>query len=695
MKKPFFLFCSFFVSLFAYTQKQSSIWYFGTAVGLDFNQTPPATLRNGTANAQEGCATISDNSGKLLFYTNGLTVQNRTHTTMLNGNALRGDLSSTSNTIIVQAPESDSLYYLFTIGATSQVNKGFRYNIINMKGDGGFGEVIQKNIFVEEGYEKMAAVRHCNKKDIWIVIRKWESDEYYAYLLTASGLDVNPVISRTGLVVGGVQNNAIGTLKFSADGSKLVAVHSTETDLVELMNFDNATGIISNAFTIKPNVNPKSASFTGVYATEFSPNGRLLYVSANNSNTEPCILYQFDVSAYNAASIIASKQIITQVTPWYAGGLQTGPDGKIYFSMWKDTAISVINNPNVYGPGCNFVFNQISFGSTGEPLQFGLPTFIQSDLDSTLVPYNFSRSGLCTDRTVQYRINRTNGIDSVLWDFCDGTVSTALNPIHTYLASGFYCIKLTVYTTGCSGAVATTIQKTTWVADTTPLLGNDILACSFENLQLNVNIAADVNYKWSTGSAANNIAVTRPGSYWVQLEQNGCIIADTININVKPKPQIYIGNDTTVCASTGIELIAKTTSAVTYLWNTGETTQSIKIFKPGVYSIEVTENNCKAYDTVNVVWGDCPFYVPNAFSPNGDGVNDRFGILNGITVSNFSLRVYNRYGQVVFNTANSSDKWDGTFKSKPLPNGGYTWQIVYVNGLGYTKWLKGTVILLR
>ena len=102
MKRLFFTYSLLLLStLHGNAQQQSNIWYFGTGVGLDFNQAPPAPLFNNLANSQEGCASVSDNNGKLLFYTNGLVVLNRKHEIMLNGNSLKGDLSSTSNTIIV------------------------------------------------------------------------------------------------------------------------------------------------------------------------------------------------------------------------------------------------------------------------------------------------------------------------------------------------------------------------------------------------------------------------------------------------------------------------------------------------------------------------------------------------------------------------------------------------------------------
>ena len=96
---------------FVFAQKQTNTWYFGNQVGLDFNQTPPLPLNNGTANSQEGSAAMSDNNGRLLFYTNGVIVQNRKHLTMVNGTGLKGELSSTDNVVIIPKPGNDSIYY--------------------------------------------------------------------------------------------------------------------------------------------------------------------------------------------------------------------------------------------------------------------------------------------------------------------------------------------------------------------------------------------------------------------------------------------------------------------------------------------------------------------------------------------------------------------------------------------------------
>jgi urease alpha subunit len=108
----FFCFLSI-SSLFA--QKEANIWYFGANAGLDFNSGTPVALLDGALDTIEGCATISDTDGNLLFYTDGITVFNKNHTIMLNGMGLNGDTSTTQSALIVPKPNDENTYYIFTV----------------------------------------------------------------------------------------------------------------------------------------------------------------------------------------------------------------------------------------------------------------------------------------------------------------------------------------------------------------------------------------------------------------------------------------------------------------------------------------------------------------------------------------------------------------------------------------------------
>ncbi|MEP7165101.1 MAG: gliding motility-associated C-terminal domain-containing protein [Ferruginibacter sp.] len=691
---PFFVLLA--CSYGSQAQKQLNTWYFGTRVGLNFNVIPPQALTNGMGNAIESCSTVSDGSGNLLFYTNGIKIINKQHLIMQNGDNILGDLSSTCGAVIVQQAGHDGIYYVFTIGSAGQSLKGFKYSVVDIKRNGGLGEVIQKNNYIDEDcYEKIAAVRHCNKRDVWLTVRIWDTDEYHSYLLTSTGLNPVPVISHTGLVINGIPNNSIGALKFSVDGTKLVAVHSFQNDCVELMNFNNITGIISNPIVFKPNA--IAPALTGVYGAEFSPNGKLLYISSNNSSVDPATLYQFDISSMNAATILASKQVIAQTNPWIGGGLQMGPDQKIYYSLWKDTSLSVIEDPDVYGPGCNFVFNKILLSKTiSEPSQFGLPAAISSDNVADFGPYNFERvGGDCRNFDVTFQLNRVTGIDSVRWDFGDTQQSTSLAPMHHYNVSGNYNVTLLVYSINCGiNTIDTLTQNVFLTTPSSQFLPVDTTMCEIKDLAIVTTVTAQT-YLWSTGAATAGIVVSDTGTYWLQIETDGCVSRDSVNIYKRLAETVNLGRDTTVCVNKPVILDAGI-GGVNYLWSTGDNTRTIQVSKPGIFWLEVSSaTKCPASDTVNVQWGDCELFLPTAFSPNGDGLNETFGLINGINTSAFSIKIYNRNGQVVFNSSDQFRKWDGRYKNKPVPMGVYPWILTYTNKNGYVQTETGTVMLIR
>ncbi|MBL7701900.1 MAG: gliding motility-associated C-terminal domain-containing protein [Ferruginibacter sp.] len=696
MKKHILIFWFLICGFFGFAQKQANIWYFGNRAGLDFNQVPPQPLSNGNLNSVEGTASIADNNGKLLFYTNGVSIMNRKHMLMKNGGALAGHTSSTNNTVIVPLPGSDSIYYVFTTGAADETVQQFQYNIVNMRGDNGFGEVEPggRNAFIEDKvFEKLAAVKHCNNKDTWIVVHKWNSDEYHAYLLTATGLNPVPVISHTGLTIGGAfELNELGTLKFSAKGSKFVAVHSLENDCVEIMDFDNTTGLLSNPIVIRPNPTPITL---GVYGAEFSPDGRLLYVTSNDYEGQTATLFQFDITSNVAATIEASKQVIHQNHTYLMGNLQTGPDQKIYLAMFNDTSISVIEDPNTYATGCNFVYNKIFLGLAGNltPLQYGLPTFVQSYFDTASNPYDFTRlPGNCLNPAVTFKINRLSGIDSVKWFFGDLGQSQLLQPTHTYATPGFYDVKLIVYKIDCSGLNDTIIRKI-WIADSDKFLGTDTSSCNALKLDIGVEEIFGVNYLWNTGSTDNKITTSGFGDYWLELDQNGCKIRDTVSVLPRAKPVVYLGPDTSVCRNKSVVLNAGFFD--TYLWSTGETTSSVSVNQTGTYSVTVTQAGCEASDTVVVKPGDCDVYIPSAFTPNNDNLNDDFGVVENTTLQYYSMQIFSNWGLLIFGSNDVTKKWDGTYKGKKMPNGAYIWILNYTNIRGRKFYEQGTVMLLR
>src|SRR6218665_176745 len=113
-----------------FCQNEASKWYFGSLAGLDFMTNPPTILTNGAMSTQEGCASISNGAGNILFYTDGVTVWNQAHTVMANGTLLQGSFNSTQSGVIIKQPGNSNIYYIFTVDALGGAN-GLKYSIVD------------------------------------------------------------------------------------------------------------------------------------------------------------------------------------------------------------------------------------------------------------------------------------------------------------------------------------------------------------------------------------------------------------------------------------------------------------------------------------------------------------------------------------------------------------------------------------
>lgn len=354
MKKLFSTITLIMLAGLLFAQQERNIWYFGFGAGLDFNSGAPTVLTNGALNTDEGCSSICDANGDLLFYTDGITIWDRTHAVMLNGTGLTGDPSSTQSGLIVKKPGSANLYYVFTI------NTDWNYSIVDMSLNNGYGGVTaNKNVLIYQGYvsEKQTATYHQNGTDIWVVAHT--QNEFHAHLLSPTGLNPTPVVS----VVGPVHSNLYGQMKISPQGNRIaLGTYAGVTD-VSLYDFDKITGQVSNNMELTNGI-------TQCYGLEFSPNGRWLYCSMNSAVYTIC---QYDLSLTNVAAIQASQTIIGNSLA-EPGGMQLGPDGKIYCTQYFNNYLGVINSPNQQGVLCDFDSAAINLGTGSCGL--GLPGMI-------------------------------------------------------------------------------------------------------------------------------------------------------------------------------------------------------------------------------------------------------------------------------------------------------------------------------
>lgn len=373
-----FIFSLFLTLNAAWAQKQANIWYFGERAGLDFTSGKPVPLTNSMLSTMEGCATLSDTNGNLLFYTNGVSVWNREHKRMPNGNRLMGHRSSTQSAVIVPRPLNPNIYYIFTADLQSQLY-GLRYSEVNMTLQKGLGDIAKKNNFlVSPVSEKLTAVKHRNNTDYWVIAHKWNSNSFNAYLVTAAGVSRQPVVSTVGTPHKGQNQEAIGAMKVSPDGKKLALALWRDSNKFEVFDFDNKTGRLSNPIGFD--------HYDEAYGVEFSPDGTKLYGTTNGIGNIPPQIWQFNLLGSKQA-ILESATLIAVSKADKIGSLQLGPDGKIYLAQEKQNHLGVINHPNAPGLGCNYVDEGQMLGEESHS-ELGLPNFVQSYF------YNISYSQL-------------------------------------------------------------------------------------------------------------------------------------------------------------------------------------------------------------------------------------------------------------------------------------------------------------
>jgi hypothetical protein len=167
-KISFFLLIGLTGCFFSVYAQEGNIWYFGINAGLDFNVTPPKAITDGAISTYEGCATICNKKGQLLFYTDGIKVYDRTHHTMPNGTGLLGNSSSTQSAIIVPNPGDSNLYYIFTADcAENAFADGYTFSVVDMRLNNHLGNVTaQKNISLYKPCtERLTAVKAANGID--------------------------------------------------------------------------------------------------------------------------------------------------------------------------------------------------------------------------------------------------------------------------------------------------------------------------------------------------------------------------------------------------------------------------------------------------------------------------------------------------------------------------------------------------
>jgi gliding motility-associated-like protein len=519
----------------ALAQGEGNIWYFGDNSGLSFNTVPPTALDNGALNTNEGCASISDSDGEILFYTDGVTVYNKTHNIMLNGAGLLGDVSATQSAIICPYPENPNLYYIFTVTDLASSN-GLRYSVVNMTLDGGNGAVVngQKNIRLSPGIfftEKLTAVRNSSGNGLWVISHEFASNNFQVYKIDASGLDTNPQIFSVGSSHSGDIGNAIGYLKVSPDGTRLACAISGPASIVELFDFNPASGAIEYVETFN--------SFNGPYGIEFSPNSNFLYIADG-------VLGESNISQIDINNNYEVLEVVSLPALPNFGALQIGPDQKIYVALINTSFLCTIESPDLKFPACDFQFESTPLINN---VNVGLPSFIQSFFYSG----GFTFENTCLGDATQFTLSNPSDVQSVIWDFGDGNSSVIFNPTHVYSLADDYLVELSIT---LNDGNTFSYEETVIITDGPSFsISSSTIVCEGEEMTLSVPNGFP-EYSWSTGSTSNTAIVNNSGIYTCTITGNlGCSNTESFNLVMNPLPAVTLSNLGDICVNeTAFEL---------------------------------------------------------------------------------------------------------------------------------------------
>jgi gliding motility-associated-like protein len=242
------------------------------------------------------------------------------------------------------------------------------------------------------------------------------------------------------------------------------------------------------------------------------------------------------------------------------------------------------------------------------------------------------------------------------------------------------------------------------ILNTQPPLVSDTTLCRTDSAI--TLLAAGQNLLWYTdtnGTASQyqpaiNTSVTGSQTLYVTQTINSCeSYAAPLNIKVLSKPVFNLGNDTTICDK-AILAIGVPGSDASSLWNTGDTTNYIFPKKDGLYVLNQTNYCGTASDSIDIHIFPCDcLWAPNAFSPNGDGKNDYFHIIQRCPLRVFTIHVYNRFGQLIFRSGRIDESWDGNYLGVPAEVGDYYYYINYAPDIPgqEERIIKGEVTLIR
>ncbi len=577
----------------------SNQWYFGQQAGIDFNQGAIALVDGNDMMSSEGCATVSDVNGELLFYTNGITVWNKEHDVMVNGSDIGGDQTAAQSALILPYGNDNTLFYIFT---TEEVygdgSFALRYSIVDMKEDQARGKVVVKDQILMNNSTERVTASGFNGNDL-LLAHEFGNNTFRSYATNMNGLS-QAIYSPTGEIHAFTQElNATGYMKFAPD-LNVVAVTLPQTNQVEI--FDFSQGELSNPRLI-------NTSESNLYGLEFSASSNRLYLTASSGSSR---LIQYDLDSLNSmnpVNDIEATKFDGYPTGMNYGALQTGPDGVIYMAVDNSGTLGTITSGNANDAGNGF--NPTAFNLDGRTSRLGLPNFAQNQSTPLQTPGMTVDAGCLGQTSTFSAVGRDNSIENYLWIFGDGQSAVVQDTTHVYDSPGMYRVELQL-SNRCDMDTSLFMTIEIFTIPDNPMVPADIALCDAPVVLSAWNVDdPNLSYYWSTGETTRQITVSNPEIIDVAIIDNttGCP-SDTLSVFIADaRPWIDLGSDQTLCQhSTRNDLDAGIPGA-TYAWSINgvvsgsNRTFAINTGMPGIfeYTVEITDTfGCVGRDTLAV-----------------------------------------------------------------------------------------------
>jgi len=716
-----FFACAFFPGkLSAQLFKHGNIWYFGYQAGLDFTSGQPAPLSSVNVDSYEGCAVYCNANGQMLFYSNGGGVGpntingphdgfiwNQNQQIMYNmGTTEGGGYSAAQSALILPKPGSPDQYYLFTMEhavAPLSVNRGLSYFVVDIAANGGLGAVVSANVNVyKPATECLTAIPHVNGTDFWLITVDNTSEDFVVVPVTAAGVGtpfLQPRVNAQGVLV----------LKASPDG-KMICANG------ELYDFDAANGQI--AFKEQVAVSRYTFSFSPAskylygFESDFSFKMLRYDLAADTINKTAELLNSDTLLSFPGLMQIGPdgqiyfieqlEEDFIQIVPPVSLSAIRCPDGatpELERSVFKFPT-DVNNAGGLFTSLPNFA----DYIFATAPLQDSVKLTLCSNATLELIPggpgQNYQWSTGETTQTIivdapgNYAVSYETNCEAFVITFVVSTgnasfefivpaISDSCAPFPLVLrvladtpiqwsdgssADSLLVLDFGSYSVSVNSPCGDTSATFTLLK---PVIINPvqdtsaIQLCSGSTIEL-MPVEAGEIYQWSTGATTPVLTVDAPGTYSVVVEQHCTLTTSLFTVDTISMPTVRIDFPDIKDSCNPFPLVLRAIPMGDSLlqWQNGSQADTLRIESFGTYTVTAT-NDCGSATASYTIEAPekncCQPLLPNVFTPNGDGVNDRFGLLfAGCEMEYITLNIYARWGELVFQGYELTHLWDGT-----------------------------------